>query len=193
MRQGTKRHTHRIHEADEKGTDVVPRKPDGPLRPVHRRLAATGRGKHVGQFSYYHRSAAALVPGILERIEDLRRQAHDRPFPFNVIKLDDHSRISFLRYDSFDAAFPVLLAALSCDLEKRTSRHATYQASRNPPILHRKELLLPTNDPRVRAGSRLTEWLERHGAFTQTATIGTREGWRRRLLEIGIGIPERPP
>ena len=169
------------------------KQPGVPLPSIRRQLAATGRGKHVGRFSYYHTSLAAQVPGVMQQLVSHVRKVHDRPFPCNVIKLNDRSRISFLRYDSFDAAFPVLLAALSCDLETGTARLTSYQGSHNPPILHRKELLLPANDPRVCAGSRLTEWLERHGAFRQTATIGTREGWRRRLLEIGIGFPERPP
>ena len=193
MRKSTRQHSRLTHYPDTKGTDVGACNLKGPLRLVRRRLAATGRGKHVGRFSYYHYAVAAEVPGTLERLEFIKRQIHDLHFPFNVIKLGERCRISFLRYEHFDVAFPALIAALSCDIEKKTVRHISYQASHNPPILHRKELLLPAHDPRVRTGSRLTQWLEQHGAFRQTKTIGTREGWRRRLMETGIDIPEWLP
>ncbi len=161
---------------------------------IYRQLKATGRGKHVGRFSYYHFALVDQVPGVTNRLAEVQQAVRAAPFPCNVLKLDSHSRISFLSYESFDAAFPALLACLACDVEQRTARHINYCVRRNPPILHRKELLLPATDPRVGSATRLTERLERVGAFRNPSSIGTRDGWRRRLsgLGIDIGAIERP-
>ena len=115
-------------------------------------LRAGGRGKHVGAFSYYHASTVAERPAVATFLDDLRRRFDASFAPFNVVKLDRRSRVSFLRYEDFDAPFPALLSALSCDIERRTSRLTDYAGRSNPPILHRKELLLPVDDPRVPAG-----------------------------------------
>ena len=159
---------------------------DPPLRGTYQQLKATGRGKHVGRFSYYHATLFAGLPKVHNRLDALRRSLCEQPFEFNVIKLDLRSRISFLCYESFDNFFPVLLGSLSCDVARGSTRHVDFTARRNPPILHRKELLLPANDPRVAEATCLTERLERLGAFQNPATIGTRDGWQRRLLALGL-------
>ena len=157
-----------------------------PLLWVYQQLKATGRGKHVRNFSYYHATVLTGIPEVRYRLDSLRQGVHEHPFEFNVIKLDPGRRISFLRYESFDNPFPVLLAALSCDLDRRSARHIDFIGRRNPPILHRKELLLLENDPRVAEAARLTDRLERQGAFHNPATIGTRDGWQRRLRSLGL-------
>ena len=158
------------------------------LKWIYHQLKATGRGKHVGRFSYYHSTLVAQAPGVADRLAEVRQATHAKPFPCNALKLDANSRISFLRYESFDAPFPVLLACLSCDMEQRTARFIDYCFRRNPPILHRKELLLLASDPRVSAATRLTERLEREGAFRKPSSIGTRNGWRQCLSDLGIDI-----
>ena len=121
-------------------------------------LKITGRGKHVGRFSYYHRMLAEKRDGVLPHLEDIVRGLHDAPFEFNVIKLDSRSCVSFLRYEEFAAAsFPALLAALSCDVSRGITRNAIYSERNNPPILHRKELLLPADSPLVPEATRLTK------------------------------------
>ena len=156
------------------------------LRWALQQLKATGRGKRVGPFTYYHTTLLAQLPEVFDHLDSLRRDCHAESFAFNVVKLDAGSQISFLRYESFDALFPSLLAALTCNLDRRDARRTDYTARRNSPILHRKELLLPENDPRVAEASRLTEHLERLGAFRNPAAIGTRDGWQRRLFSLGL-------
>ena len=146
----------------------------------------TARGKHVGRFSYYHTTLLAQLPKVFGHLDSLRQECHAESFAFNVVKLDAGTGISFLRYESFDTPFPSLLAALTCNLDRRAARRTDYTTRRNPPILHRRELLLPEDDPRVAEATRLTERLERLGAFRNPATIGTRDGWQRRLLSLGL-------
>ena len=157
----------------------------GDLARAYAELRATGRGKHVRSFSYYHASVVAERPTVAVYLSDLCRRFDASFEAFNVVKLDGRNRVSFLCYEDFDAPFPALLSALSCDLDQRTSRSTDY-GRRNPPILHRKELLLPRDDPRVPAAERLTRCLEARGAFADAKSIGTRKGWQRRLTELGL-------
>ena len=156
------------------------------LRRARGELRLTGRGKHVGRFSYYHRTLAEKRDGVLDCLEEIRRCLHVERFEFNVIKLDARSCVSFLRYGEFQTVpFPVLLVALSCNVSRGTARKTFYTGRRNPPILHRKELLLPADHPLVPEAARLTEELERRGAFDEPRRIGTRDGWANRLASLG--------
>lgn len=159
------------------------------LRWVYQKLKMTGRGKHVGRFSYYHRTLAEGCDGVLSYLEDVVCRMHDAPFEFNVIKLDSHSRVSLLRYEDFATSlFPVLLAALSCDIFRGTARKRIYSTGHNPPILHRKELLLPVDSLLVPEATQLTQELERLGAFADARRIGTRNGWINQLALLGVKL-----
>ena len=149
-------------------------------------LRASRRGKHVRSFSYYHASLVAARPPVASFLAGLCSGFGGSFGDFNVVKLDARSRVSYLRYEDFDAPFPALLAARSCDIERRTCRLTNYADRRNPPILHRKELLLPSDDPRVAGAERLTRRLEARGAFADAKSIGTRAAWRRRLEDLGL-------
>ncbi len=153
---------------------------------AYAQLRASGRGKHVGSFSYYHVRMIAERPGVAAFLSALCRRFDASFEPFNVVKLDRRSRVSFLCYEEFNAPFPALHSALSCDTEHGTCRRTDYVGRRNPPILHRKELLLPGDDPLVPGAERLTCCLEALGAFADAKFIGTREGWRRRLGDLNI-------
>ena len=152
-----------------------------------RRLRSTGYGKHVGRFSYYHVDLIAELPDVEEFLEATRQQ-FDAPYSdFNVIKLAP-SRLSFLLYEHFSVPFPALLTALSCDITHGAARFTDYSRRHNPPILHRKELLLPADHALVSDAVQLTERLEGMGAFKRAATIGTRDGWQARLHSLGLTI-----
>ena len=157
---------------------------------VYRQLRLTGRGKHVGRFSYYHICLAHPLPSVKASLEAIKKRLHQEPFDFNVVKLDRYSRVSFLLYENFTAPFPALLKALSCDVARGTSRMTDYSQSANPPILHRKELLLPADDPLVPDAVRLTKRLEKLGAFANTKQIGTRSGWNAVLESLGLTLKD---
>ena len=156
---------------------------------AYRELRMTGRGKHVGPFSYYHRMLVEKSEGVVAQLENIRRRLDNTRFAFNVIKLDGDSCVSFLRYVEFETSpFPVLSGALSCDVSQGTTRKTLYSGRRNPPILHRKELLLPADSPLVPEAARLTRELERLGAFVDPHRIGTRDGWTTRLASLGVSL-----
>ncbi|MDD9963775.1 MAG: hypothetical protein OXU70_16990 [Gammaproteobacteria bacterium] len=155
---------------------------------TYHQLRLTGRGKHVGRFSYYHTRLTSRLPCVQSRLEATRNRLYRAPFDFNVVKLDRYSRISFLLYEDFTAPFPALLKTLSCNVAQGTARLSDYRQSANPPILHRKELLLPADDPLVPEAVRLTGRLEKLGAFANAQKIGTRNGWSAALNNLGLTL-----
>jgi DNA phosphorothioation-associated putative methyltransferase len=63
-----------------------------------------------------------------------------------------------------------------------------FSSSENPPILHRKELLLPRDDRRRPKFAALSDALDGLGMFVDNHKIGFRKAWQRRLEEAGIVI-----
>ena len=160
--------------------------PTSAIASLYDHLKSTDRGKHIGQFSYYHISLIRRTPVAPIQLDEIQRPLTGEHLPFNVVKLNRTHRISFLHYEPFTIPFPALLAAVSCDLRNETTRATDFTRRSNPPILHRKELLLPVDDPTVPEAERLTAHLETQGAFADTRSIGTRLGWHRRLSALGI-------
>ena len=108
----------------------------------------------------------------------------------NLIKLHRHSgKVSYLVYPDFETdPHPALLRSIKLSLRMRELDCYDYATSTNPPILHRKETFLPPGHPLVAKFARLTQQEEKHGLLDETATIGTRERWERRLAERGFTI-----
>jgi DNA phosphorothioation-associated putative methyltransferase len=141
-------------------------------------------GKRVGGFLYFHKEALAHVP------EDARvaveEAAAKASFDWNVAKYSP-SRLSLMLYEDFDAvAFPALLSASSYDPASGAFETSDYSGRENPPILHRKETLLPPDDPRLPAFLAVTRKAEEKGLFADTKRIGTRAVWQRMLSEAGL-------
>ena len=86
---------------------------------------------------------------------------------------------------------PALLRSVKLDLRTREIDCREFAGSANPPILHRKEAFLRPDDPLRAKFARLTRQEERAGLLDETTTIGTREGWQRRLAENGFTIRGR--
>ena len=98
----------------------------------------------------------------------------------------DLPRLSFLSYsDFFDVAHPALRSALSVDLLTGKSLVSDYRNSLNPPILHRKELLLPPGHESIPTFAALSAAEEEAGLYHDTSAIGFRQNWERLLAERG--------
>jgi DNA phosphorothioation-associated putative methyltransferase len=148
------------------------------------RPARPSGGKRVGGAVYLHVSA----------IDDQTRPIVDRAvakadgFEWNVAKVLPGS-VSLLLYEDFDAAgFPALLASLKVDLETGKSAETDYRKRENPPILHRKETVLPADDPRRPKFAALTSAAEEHGLFAEPTKIGTRRQWADLLASKGLRV-----
>jgi DNA phosphorothioation-associated putative methyltransferase len=103
-----------------------------------------------------------------------------------VVRIETE-RVAFLEYEDFDAEhFPALRRSLLVDLQRHQSKLRDFSRSENPPILHRKELLLPSADPRRERFAALTAELEARALFAESHKIGLRRAWQERLDAAGI-------
>lgn len=147
-------------------------------------------GKVVGEAQYVHKSAISMLADV-EKAKLLKcLELIDATSIWNVVKFDlkEPHKVSLLEYSNFsEDAFPVLLNGTNIDLSSKSIKHRAYSLS-NPPVLHRKELLLPTSDPRREMYAALTEELEELGAFINISELGTKQRWLKRLEELGIEI-----
>lgn len=104
-------------------------------------------GKQVGGALYVHHSAVnRLLPEQSRLI--VAAAEHVPQGEWNVAKIDlaDARAVSLLDYEDFaEHAFPALRQSRRVDLKTGVVTIRRYE--KNPPILHRKELLLPPDAP----------------------------------------------
>lgn len=149
-------------------------------------------GKFVGENLYLHVSAiGSLPPPLIQKVLQASKLATiDLERDYNVIKLSKNSEeLSLLSYPHFyEEGFPTLARSWRISLARSTVVFRTYEESRNPPILHRKELLLSSDDPLVPIFNALTAAAESLGLFEDVARIGTREYWFALIAERGYEL-----
>jgi DNA phosphorothioation-associated putative methyltransferase len=142
-------------------------------------------GKRVGGALYLHKDALGKSGPEAEKIRAAERAVTD--CEWNVAKIEKSS-VSLLLYEPFEEPFPALLFSTKVDLASGTSASTDYRGRKNPPILHRKELLLPHDDPRLPAFRALTAAAEEHGLFRDSNRIGTRTAWQSRIDAAGLQL-----
>jgi len=151
-------------------------------------------GKRVADDLYVHVSALAHLEDIEQRkrIEAALQHpsicAHQPP---NVAKLNLRSgRLSLLAYPDFDnEPFPALEASWVFPPESTSGpTFRIYADSLNPPILHRKELLVSPTFPGREEWVQLTATAEGLGLFDDTTTIGFRLNWERLIASKGYRL-----
>jgi DNA phosphorothioation-associated putative methyltransferase len=146
-------------------------------------------GKRVGLHTYHHVEVLDLLePLQIEQINKAIAITGMMPGErFNVIKLPHIGEsITLLDYPRFfDDAFPVLANYWTVDLTNQTYRYRTYAESLNPPVLHRKELLLPKDHPLQELFQALTRSAEQIGLFEDPNRIGFKRAWETLLAQRG--------
>ena len=149
-------------------------------------------GKRLGEHLYLHVCAISSLSADWQtriaqaaQLADLIPETH-----FNVVKLhEDSDQLSLLDYSSFfEDPFPSLARSWRISLSRKTVVFRTYEESRNPPILHRKELLLLPSDPRRAGLEEISESAEAIGLFADPNRIGFREYWYRLIAERGYEL-----
>ena len=149
-------------------------------------------GKIVGQRGYFHIDAGPeLNPAWTARWNEAERLAGvQRGHHYNLIRIDvEGPHLALLNYPGFlDEPFPALRESWLVNLEQQTVSYRSYADSLNPPILHRKELLLPTDHPRRAEYAALTEAAESIGLFDQPTRIGYQRQWLTLLQDKGYRI-----
>ncbi|SHK65367.1 DNA phosphorothioation-associated putative methyltransferase [Marinobacter antarcticus] len=109
---------------------------------------------------------------------------------FNVIKLSDNREIvTLLDYpDFFTEGFPILARYWTVNLATETYRHRTYEDSQNPPVLHRKELLISSKQEQYEQFCKLTVDAETIGLFDDPNRIGFLRAWESLLKLKGFSV-----
>ena len=147
-------------------------------------------GKLLPNALYVHREALDSLEPLLRAYEGCARAYLGEVEGANLIKLHRQSaKVSYLVYPDFATVpHPALLRSIKLSLRTRELDCFDYARSTNPPILHRKETFLPPGHALAAKFARLTRQEEKRGLLDETATIGTREGWERRLAERGFEV-----
>ncbi len=156
-------------------------------------LARLGFGKRLPTALYVHREAASEALGPAHPLAALLVRLAERlnaGSEYNVVKFrTTEFKVSFLSYpDFFEDPHPSLRLALTIDLVKGKSRVTDYSDQFNPPILHRKDALLPTQHPQREAYAALSRAEEEAGLLDETTTIGFKLNWERLLADRGVKL-----
>lgn len=148
--------------------------------------------KAVGGRTYVHVDALSQLDAeTAQRVVQAERLAGVAGLTqFNLVRLDDAGPcIALLNYPGFyDDPFPALRDSWLVDLDQETVSYRTYADSFNPPILHRKELLLAADDPRRAEYEALTCACEAVGLFDDPRRIGYRRQWLALIRERGYRL-----
>ncbi len=150
-------------------------------------------GKFVYLSRYLHIEAFnSLSLADLELIADAEKLAQvNRSADYNVVKISENKEsISFLYYpDFFNQPFPKLNTSWRAELTgTRQVRKRSYADSFNPPILHRKELLLPPEHTEIAKFQELTSTAEALGLFDDPSRIGFQNQWRKMIAAKGYQL-----
>lgn len=154
-------------------------------------VASLPFGKRLPDALYVHASAVPQLPKecwpLVERAQSLVGLAEDR---FNVIKFHRSTpTISLLAYPRFfEDGFPVLSHSWTVHLAEANHSERSYAADENPPILHRKELLLPPDHPAAPDFAALTRRVGEYGLLENPSEIGFLLPWQARLDRLRLQI-----
>jgi DNA phosphorothioation-associated putative methyltransferase len=146
-------------------------------------------GKRLPQGIYLHESCLGSLPRpVAEAAEHARKIAGLDVGAFNVVKFAlEQLKVGLLHYPRFfEDGFPSLIASWSVDLVKERVILKGYMADSNPPVLHRKETLLPPRHPARSQFEALTRQAEALGLFENVELIGRYREWNERLARIGF-------
>lgn len=150
-------------------------------------------GKVVGSSVYVHASLEKELPESWQQLlNTARAAAGEEATCANVFRIETNSAsVSLLSYPAFfEDAFPSLAKAWMVNLRSLAVKETDYSHRSNPPILHRKELLLQKDHERAQEFRRLTEKAEALGLFHDANKIGTKLAWEARLARAGVKIVE---
>lgn len=155
---------------------------------VDRACRTSTVGKVTPSALYIHTSGLSDLTPVLRIYEGCARAYIGRIEGSTVIKLNRGiPQISYLAYPTFDTdPHPQLYAAVVVALHTFRVQFRDYRESGNPPILHRKEELVPHSYPLRSRFERLTRQEERYGLYSSPESIGTMQGWQTALTSAGL-------
>ena len=149
------------------------------------------RFKRVSKNEYCHISQlealAATQRDLLQAALSICPNALGR---FNVLKFrQEQQDLTLLHYPGFfEEPFPILKEYWTVDLDAESFRYRTYADSLNPPVLHRKELMLGADHPKRKEYEKLTHQAEQLGLFNDPVRIGFQIPWEQKVRAAGYSL-----
>ena len=148
-------------------------------------------GKKVSGDLYIHKSALNnLGPEEQSLLEDALAIAKNqiKASEWNVARISSDT-IALLSYPGFDEEpFPSLAQSARIDMLDGGVSIRDFRSYTNPPILHRKELLVDENYPSRSDFEKLSQSLDEMDLFYDANAIGYRNQWFVRLKKHGIEL-----
>jgi DNA phosphorothioation-associated putative methyltransferase len=149
-------------------------------------------GKKILNNVYWHNSLTSVQNDeVQQHIAEAENLADlQAGTDYNIVKYDINDQtLSLLWYPGlFNDPFPALENSYRIDLKSKRVEKRSYQASLNPPILHRKELLLSQDDPHIPQFRELTATAEQLGLFENPIHIGFKQAWENLIAEKGFQL-----
>jgi DNA phosphorothioation-associated putative methyltransferase len=143
-------------------------------------------GKLTPQAIYIHKSALQneQLTSFLGRIQSALKLEE---YYWNIAKLwKNDFKFSLLSYPNFEEeSYPELNHSLFVDLDKKHHRLNDYSNSDNPPVLHRKELMVTKEHPSFEDFTLITQEGEQAGLYENTRAIGFKLGWLSTINNAG--------
>jgi DNA phosphorothioation-associated putative methyltransferase len=150
------------------------------------------RGKKVLNNVYWHSSLTIAQPDEVQQhiAESEVLAVLHAGTDYNIVKYDIKGEsLSLLWYPTFfTEPFSALEKSYRIDLKSKRVEKRNYQASFNPPILHRKELFLNQDDPHISKFRELTATAEQLGLFENPIRIGFKQAWENLIAEKGFRL-----
>lgn len=163
--------------------------PDGWAEDYRRAAATLAVGKKLPDATYVHREVLPQLPTVLLQAVAEAEALAGITGGYDIVKFSTTApMLSLLAYPRFfDDPFPSLELGWAVDLEGGQVEARRFGGS-NPPILHRKETMLPPGHPRSAEFAALTTAAEQAGLFADTKTIGRKKNWEARLAAAGLHL-----
>ena len=148
-------------------------------------------GKQVADALYIHKDAFKALPFELGQfIQAVAKALKIEDEKWHLVKLNKHLfRLSLLCYpDFYTDPYPCLQQSVTVDLSKLTHRITSYADSENPPILHRKELMILPDSASYKDFKQITQEGENAGLYKNPRLIGFKQSWLNIIFQQGYEL-----
>lgn len=148
-------------------------------------------GKQLPDAIYIHRDGFSALPDMLsEFIIAVAKAVKLKDQEWNLVKLfKKEFRISYLDYPEFYSdSYPALKQSVNVDLKRLNHRITKYEASDNPPILHRKETMVLPNNKYYEHFKAITIEGEKAGLYVNSRLIGFKKTWMNIISQNGYEL-----